>query len=227
MRPTSSRPTGVPSGAPSKAPSTSNPTQPGDTNPPTSHPTAAPSYDLDYQSHFTYENFLIARAGYVAVTNSFTFGTYFYKGLTPSGQCSDWSYYAGSTLQLPFDELQFSQLTAAFEKYDFASRAFVTKTAVCSDPVVVNGIVASLRYGTVFEGNCNDILWRVFNCNGKPVFCVNCKKICVATESCPGSRGLVVNPCATCKTHAAASAVVNVKYQFVKLYPQFNYRPQV
>jgi hypothetical protein len=210
----------VPSAAPSKYPTTTMPTKNGDTNPPTSHPTAAPTYDRDYFSHFTYGNYLTTKSGYLAVPNSFTFATYYYKGSTINGLCNDWRAYAGKQLQLPFDDVQFSTLVAEFNIYDFNSRQTRTEKATCSSVSVVNGIIASLKYGTEFEGNCADRTWRVFSCNGRTVFCVNCKKNCVKTVSCPGTS-FIVNPCTSCLTYTASSAFVNVRYGYITYYPQF------
>ena len=181
---------------------------------------------MDYMSHSTYSDFLRAKANYSAIADSFTFSSYFYKGLTIGGQCGDWTTYTSQQLQLPFDDVQFLQITSDYKLYDFAKKQSRSITAVCKDLTVVKGIISSLRYGTEFEGNCNALTWRVFKCSGKAVFCVNCKKNCVATESCPGTS-FITNPCGSCNTYAAAATVMNAQYGIVKLYPEFSFKIQV
>ena len=181
---------------------------------------------MEYQSHFSYSDFLLSRAKYAAVANSYTFSSYYFKGLTVGGQCGDWTTYASKQLQLPFDDVQFSQITSDYKIYDFAKKQSRSVTAVCRDTKVVSGIISSLRYGTEFEGNCNFLTWRVFKCSGKAVFCVNCKKNCVPTVSCPGTS-FITNPCGSCKNYAVAGAVVNAQYSFLKLYPEMSFKPKV
>ncbi|KAJ1383747.1 hypothetical protein B484DRAFT_411038, partial [Ochromonadaceae sp. CCMP2298] len=97
-RPTSSHPTSVPSSAPSKYPTTTQPTLKGDTNPPTDYPTSMPSYDLTYEGDVSYQAYLSTEAQYTATAQSFTFGSFYYKGTTPEGTCDAWESFKANVL---------------------------------------------------------------------------------------------------------------------------------
>lgn len=189
------------------------------TNKPTFRPTSTPTYDLNYEAHFTYTRYVTARDAYRALNDSFTMSTYYFKGLSEGHSCSGWDSFYTNSISLPFDDVQFSTLTAVFGNYNFGSRVNRTTTAVCSDKSVIKNIIAYLKSGAAYEANCNGVTWRVFSCSEQRIVCVNCKKVCVNTEICPG-RNYLVNPCTTgCKSHTSASAVVNFAYERIKLYP--------
>jgi hypothetical protein len=189
------------------------------TNPPTNYPSSAPSYDLRYQEHITFANYTREKAAYLATQNSFTFGSYYFKGLTADGQCTPWKSYVTNTLQLPFDYTVFSQLALSVASYDFSTRTFNRREAVCSDRKVIKGVVSSLRSLGTYAADCAFNQWRVFPCNGQPVVCVNCKLSCSKSEVCP-ARALGVNPCMDCESHVAAATLLNAQYTVIPLYPQ-------
>jgi hypothetical protein len=176
--------------------------------------------DMQYTTHFTYADYLRNKAWYEHVPNSYTYSSYFYKGLTVGAKCPSWNMFATNVMQLPFDNVAFSRLVLASEYYDFSTRKFRNETAGCSDRGVIKNIVASVQQKTVYAANCEQRQWRVFPCAGRSVLCVNCKQSCVATEVCPGTA-LVMNPCTACKIHAAAVAVFNAQYEVKVLYPRF------
>lgn len=219
VRPTSSRPTGVPSAAPSKYPTTTAPSLPGETNNPTRYPTSRPSVNLDYFTHSTYLAYVAAKARYTAMADSFTYSSYYYKGITIGDQCSAWNSYKDNSLNLPFDDIRFQKVTLRFDYFQFDTGVNRTEIATCTRTDPISAIITSLRTGTTLEVNCNGYTWRVFTCNGNVIFCVNCKRVCVGSEICPG-RAYAVNPCTTCAFYTAASTVVNFQYGLNKLYPQ-------
>jgi len=152
---------------------------------------------MNYFDHYTYLNFSSALNSSLHVADSFTFGTYFFKGLTIGPQCRDWKTYTAATLALPFDDVTFSHISASFEFESFETGgAYEQLTATCAHREIVGNIISSLQTGTEYEGNCNGLTWRVFTCGTTAdiVFCVNCKKNCASTESCPGTS-FSVNPC--------------------------------
>ena len=226
MRPTSSRPTGVPSATPSKYPTTSAPTQDGETNEPSNYPTSGPTIDFEYTTHYTYIDYLRLRTKYNAVPDSYTYGTYYFKGLAVGPTCSDWNSYTTNTLQLPFDNVAFSKLTLDVIIFDFVANVHRNVTAECKDAVAIKQIVDNAQKMGTFDINCEQRQWRVFPCNGKSVVCVNCKQTCVATESCPGLN-YGVYPCNTCKYRAAVSTYFNAQYTVRSLYPLIRALPTV
>jgi hypothetical protein len=176
---------------------------------------------MDYVDHKTYIGHVAAQAKFLATPSSFTFSNYFYKGLSVGNQCSAWRTYKDNTLSLPFDDIKFLKVTARVDYFNFASNTNRSVVATCTSPNLIQSMITSLRTGDALEVNCNDRTWRVFSCQGNVVFCVNCKKVCVETEYCPGTA-FVVNPCSSCKTRAAASTIANFEYGLLKLYPQFS-----
>lgn len=220
VRPTSSRPTGVPSAAPSKYPTTTAPTLPGETNNPSRYPTSRPSVDLDYFTHSTYLAYVSAKAKYTALEDSFTFSSYYYKGVVIGAKCSAWNSYKDNNLNLPFDDIRFNKVTLRFDYFQFDTNANRSVVATCTRADSIAAMITALRKGTSLEVNCNDRTWRVFSCNGNVIFCVNCKRVCVDTEICPG-KAFAVNTCTNCGFRSAASTVVNFQYGLNKLWPQF------
>lgn len=176
---------------------------------------------MDYFKHSTYLAYLAAQSKFRAVADSFTYSSYYFKELVVGDTCAEWNTYKDNSLNLPFDDVKFMSVVARFDYFNFDSSVNRTFLALCDLPGVVQELTRSLKSGTTTEQNCNGLTWRVFSCGGEVVFCVNCKKVCVSTEYCPGTA-LVVNPCSSCKTHAAASMVINFKYGLEKLYPQFD-----
>ena len=175
---------------------------------------------MDYKSHFTYRDYLATKASYEAIENSFTFGRYYFKGLTVDGQCNNWMDYTTKQLQLPFDDIEITSVTTDIERYSFVTRGYERVAVTCANPAHVSAIVSNMKSGTPFVALCDDHTWRVYQCNGKNVLCVNCKMSCVKSEVCPGT-GLVASPCSACQNHAAAGTVVNVQFNPIKLNPLF------
>ncbi|KAJ1406152.1 hypothetical protein B484DRAFT_436787, partial [Ochromonadaceae sp. CCMP2298] len=114
-------------------------------------PSSAPSFDLDYEFQDTYIDYQATLEQYAAVEDSFTFSTFFYKGLTVVGQCEDWTQFTDKALELPFDDVRFSRISGRFDRHNFATGASKSITAVCEDPKVVKGIIASLKSGAFYE----------------------------------------------------------------------------
>eukprot|EP01039_Chlorochromonas_danica_P002291 gene2291-2510_t len=225
----SSQPSGQPSSqpsqptsGPSKYPTTSSPTRDGETNRPTRYPTSAPSFNLNgYLTERVYKDFLSNQSYFSVLSSSLTFSSFFYKGVTVSGSCEDWFTFYDQQFLLPYDDAVFYAISAWYEIYDFGSRTYRSILTTCADTTAVKTIVNGVRLGSESEYNCDGNTWRVFNCQGRRVFCINCKKICVPTEACPG-RSFITNPCQSCSNHAAMGGVVNFKYRRASLYPKFN-----
>jgi hypothetical protein len=173
---------------------------------------------LDYSKHRTYVRFKSDLTRYVAVNDSFTYGTYFYTGVSAGRTCSDWNAFYRSVVNLPFEDVRFSQITASFMYEDLNTRVNRSTVATCTDPNIINNLLGSMKAQARYEGNCNGLTWRAFPCDGQTVFCVNCKRVCVPTTVCPGTS-MSINPCYSCSNRAAASAVLNVAYRTIKLYP--------
>ena len=129
-------------------------------------------------------------------------------------------------MNLPFDDVRFSLITASFMYENLNTHANRTVVSTCAEPAVISNILGSLKAQGTYEGNCNGLTWRVFTCNGESLLCVNCKKVCVETTVCPGTS-LSINPCFPCSNRAAASTVLNVAYRTIKLYPVLQLAPRV
>ena len=219
-RPTSSAPSSVPSGAPSKFPTTSSPTVDGETNPPTDYPTSGPTYDLDYITDPIYAQHQTQVSAFTRVEHSFTFDSFYYKGVTAQGHCNDWSSFTDNTLRLPFTDVYFSAISVAVDYQGLSGDRYGgAATAVCAQRETVQTIVDKLQTGKTYDTLCGGFTWRVFECNGESVLCVNCKLTCVRTEACPG-EAYVVNPCEPlCAAHAYASTIVSVEFSLLRRYP--------
>ena len=159
-------------------------------------------------------------SNYSSIENSFTFESFFFKGLTIGGDCTDWAVFTDQILDLPFRNVQFTKLTLAVDNYGFSSKTSSMSTVECEVKNEVERLIDSLQTGATYATICGGHTWRVFTCNEESVICVDCKLNCVKTESCPG-RSFIVNPCETCTTYAAASAIFNAEYSVKKLYPLF------
>lgn len=216
----------MPSATPSKYPTTSAPTQDGETNEPSNYPTSGPTVDFNYLTHYTYRDYLRLRTKYNAVPDSYTYGTYYFKGLSVGPTCSDWNSYTTNTLQLPFDNVAFSKLTLDVVIFDFVANVHKNVTAECKDATAIKQIVSNMQNKGTFDINCEQRQWRVFPCNGRSVVCVNCKQNCVATEACPGLN-FGVYPCNTCKYRAAVSTYFNAQYTVRSLYPLIRALPTI
>ncbi|KAJ1385041.1 hypothetical protein B484DRAFT_15390, partial [Ochromonadaceae sp. CCMP2298] len=219
VAPTSSIPSAGPTRTPTKAPVTSSPTLSGETNPPSFNPTSVPSLDLNYETHRTYIEYIDVLPHYQNISDSYTLGNYYFKGLTVAGDCEDMADFVSNELTLPFEDLAFSKMEAYFAYYNWETQVYSNLTTQCADSVVVNGLVDALKAGSSFTGSCEGHSWRTFLCGGENIFCVDCDADCKETESCPG-YAFVMNPCADCGTHSAAATILNVQTEKLILYPQ-------
>jgi hypothetical protein len=213
----------VPTNRPTKYPTTPAPTQPGATNKPSYAPTSTPTIaEHNYATQQSYIDYRKTRSAYNNVTQSFAFGSYYYKSHSIEGTCPQWLSVIHNSLAFPFDDIYFSVLKAEFFRNDYTDGgAYSSYTATCHNPTVIAGIVSSLRSGATFQANCDFFNWRVFTCDSYPVLCVNCKLNCVKTVSCPGASN-IVNPCFSgCSARLGAGAAVYFQYANRIFYPQF------
>ena len=152
------------------------------------------------------------------------FDSFYYKGITPIGSCTDWKTFTETKLTLPYDNIFFSKATLVSMWEDFDTETSYEESSVCDNAGEVTKMIESLESGLSYEFNCDGRSWRVFTCNGERVMCLNCKENCVETVSCPGTAH-IVNPCMDqpkCNTRSAASVMVSFEYAFVPYYPKFN-----
>lgn len=158
---------------------------------------------------------------YDGISRSFTFGSFYYKGITLGGQCRNWTSFYSNEILLPLTSLFYSQLTVSFviENYEIEG-AMTNVTETCSNSESIATIIDGLRAGRTTETNCNGVTWRVFQCYGAyTVLCANCKLNCVKTVSCPGTS-YIINPCGTgCTGRLAVSSIINVQYNTSSYYP--------
>eukprot|EP01035_Chromulina_nebulosa_P020554 gene20554-26659_t len=210
----------MPSASPSKYPTTSRPSKPGETVRPTSVPTSHPSYNLNYSTSSMYSRYKENLLTQTSIEDTVSYGTFFYKGITVSGQCSNWKTFYGSNLALPYSNAIFNEVSALFEYHDYATGNSYYKHAYCNIPNNVQAMISALQTGATYEVNCNYTTWRVFSCVNGPVFCVNCAQNCINDVSCPGTT-YTVNSCKTgCTNHAEAYGIVSFGYYLVITYPQ-------
>eukprot|EP01040_Poterioochromonas_malhamensis_P013812 gene13813-15231_t len=224
-----SRPTGQPSGAPSGQPSSQPSTHPSgqpsgkprQTLPPSRYPTHQPTFDLKYESDEAYIKYLSWKRRFTNATSPFSFGTFYYKGLTVDGTCNDWTSFTQGQLAAPRETLDFVKISTRFQLYDYVSRTNRTQVIECARKNIIRSVMNALTLGIDYEGNCEGNSWRVYTCNDSPLLCVNCKKKCTASVVCPGSS-FVINPCFNCDNYAKASGLVGLTSIPKRFYPLIN-----
>jgi hypothetical protein len=153
------------------------------------------------------------------ISNSFIFGQFFYKGQYVSGSCDAWQEYTNLKLDLPYDDLYFSSITAYSNIYDYRTNSprSILTTCPVRNQNQINQLVSALISGRPYEFNCNSVSYRVFSCQGQRIFCLNCKQNCVPTLECPGN-GLLVNSCisttipACSAVHASMGTTISLQY---------------
>ena len=178
-----------------------------------------PTYNKDYRLDPSYRMYLLQQEIYSAKPQSIIHNAFYYKGLNVDGTCDGWNEFVYDRLTVPMKGLEFDTLNIFFESRDFAIDSWRNQTNECKDKKVVQAIVHSFVYGATYEGNCDGVTWRVFWCNGNPVFCVNCKRNCVKTVACPG-QSWVVNPCYSCNNHAIGASVVRFGFSVTSPFPE-------
>jgi hypothetical protein len=227
--PSSSTPTSKPSSHPSQ---TAPPLRPDQSHKPTGSPTSTPSYNTnDYEQNMAYGKYNDAKLTFQTIPDSVSYSNFYYKGLYVDGSCNNWRSTIYDSLLLPFDELYFTEIAAYFVMDKLNSQQnnnIIDSMITCSDAQL---IVTLLSYfdnnGIGGQVNCHGNTWRVFFCYSDPILCVNCKRSCAETVSCPGTSykniiNNIINPCnIKCKKRAAAGASIVFKYSILKLYPQF------
>jgi hypothetical protein len=229
FQPTTSIPTSLPTNYPTAYPITSSPSHFKDTNRPERYPTSYPTYDLNgiFRSNI-YRNFEKNYSSMSKNPNSLTFGSFYYKGIQVNGSCADWNTFSLEKTNIPIDELYFSAVSAHFdiETFGLQSRK-VTKFATCYDAEILRNMVNSFHSEVNFEYYCEGNRWRVYTCEGSHIMCVNCKKRCVTNNQCLGTTAYTINPCQRCSNNNAAFSIINFKYSYLDLSPQFLTSPTI
>ena len=172
----------------------------------------------------------------ILLPSAVNYATMYYKSKTVSGGCRAWQDVTQNLLVPPSDEFYVQQLSLVFETQRDINNDLVRDklSLVCKDPIAVRTIVNELINGkddTNAEHHCDNRSWRVFTCNAAKILCVDCKRKCVPTVTCPGAlSGYVINPCEKqCETgssgftpnQANAWGVLSARFQQKILYPLF------
>jgi hypothetical protein len=149
---------------------------------------------------------------------------FYYKGRTvdapsTSGTCPAWNSFIQSTIDLPFTELEYKSITLTSVIDQYNDKGVVETNATCSDNRYVSKMLRSVVAGELYQANCEQNNWRVYQCNGASYICVNCRINCVATESCPG-QSFNLNPCySDCHKQIAVGSILSLSYSQRQLYP--------
>ena len=227
-KPISSSPSSYPTVSPSKFPTTSAPTIIGQTHKPIFQPSSFPTVNaLGYLKDVTYESYLQLPLSFNSSASEFNFGNFFYKDSVINGTCSSWNYFIETTLAVPNSVLTYTSLSMIFSSTDFSLGDYDNFNATCNDKGSVNSLMKSLQTGLPVDVNCGDNLWRSFTCFQQNIICVNCKKSCSSSGSCPGNS-YILNPCtSSCASQKSVSTFLSVGYENANLYPQFSSKPTV
>ena len=187
-----------------------------------------PSVDPDsYRTSRAYIEYRGNLTQHEKIPNALTFNSFYYRTKNYEGTCPAWTTFTDEQLLLPFEDIQFTSLYSYYSVFDYVTRRIKFQTSTCSNVFWVQTFIAALRSRGEAEFNCNGVSWRVFQCNGNPIICNNCKKICVNTEACPGANFLT-NPCQeNCQQNSGAGGIMTFQYSYQVLYPQFTLPPTV
>ena len=227
VKPTSSRPTSLPTSSPTCYPKTSRPTLVGETNNPSRYSTSHPTYNMHnmFSSDY-YKDFASNSSNLKSMPNSLTFSTFYYKGDTVNGSCSDWNAFTNVNAAIPLETIRYTGITGYFDIYDFGRNVRATVSTTCNVEGIMKSFMSSLNSDSSFQYYCNGYTWRIFTCAGSKVLCVNCKEVCVKTVTCPGTS-FSISPCTTCKFDFSAGSVVNIQYTFDDLSPKYIVSPTI
>lgn len=102
------------------------------------------------------------KQAYERNSGAFSFGTFYYKGLTIDGICSEWEDYFASQLQLPNDDLEFVSIRTQFQYYTYSTKANLTQSVSCSRKNVITSILKALSFGESYTENCDGNTWKVY-----------------------------------------------------------------
>jgi hypothetical protein len=158
------------------------------------------------------------------IGQSFAFGSFFYKGRAIAGNYDEWENYFQRQLVLLSSEQAFSNLRVFFKSTSSENGVPARFGEFqCQKRDFISRFIKTLRspIGTFFDNCADGNSWRIFSCNGKRIFCVNCKQSCAATEACPG-RSLSFNADPTCVYNLALASIISVEFKVLPLYPTVN-----
>ena len=199
----------------------------GETNNPSRYSTSRPTYNIHNLLQSTYYKDYSSNSSYLtSLKNTLTFSTFYFKGLTINGSCNEWDSFTNINAAIPLENIRYTGVTGYFDVYDFGLKSRKNMLISCPNEGIMKMFMASLKSGSPFQYYCNGHTWRIFTCDGSRVVCVDCKKVCVKTVTCPGTS-LVINPCASCRYGYSAASVLNIQYTFDVLYPQYVQPPVV
>lgn len=188
--------------------------------PPTPIPTSLPSFDTSgFQGSPAY-GFFYSNQQDQSHSGSTVFGTYFYKGQTFYGDCTDWTDFINIDLNPPVSgQPYFESINVTFSSYDDTLLANRQQTleAQCSNATTTNSIIRNLKAGLNVSLSCGGHKWRTFKCGSSVNLCIDCPGIC-GLASCP-SNIFVFNPCSNCAVKKAMAGFIFTKFKRYSIYP--------
>jgi hypothetical protein len=168
------------------------------------------------------------------------FGTFFYKHDSYEGTCDEWNSYRQNDISLPFDYLYIDGLYLTYSMWDYGSGEMRYEEVSCNEQsgvdVLLNALTAEDGEGEAYCGTTH--LWRVVQCQGEPILCVDCDTSACQSNTtatpyppiCPGQYPMgrdrelypkVINPCSPCHEHKDSYAVLGFSVAIATLYPEF------
>lgn len=82
-----------------------------------------------------------------SIPNSYTFGSFFYKGETKDGTCDKWLDFSQNKVLIPYDDIAVTFVGFWSYIYDYRTRSPRVHYTSCSNINSVSGVVPSLNSG--------------------------------------------------------------------------------
>lgn len=123
------------------------------------YPTGKPTYNVDnFRDSTAWKYYQGNLTSLSLVSNSYTFGSFFYKGFTKDGTCNRWTDFVENQLQIPYDDIVITYVSLWSYIYDFRTKSPRLINARCDNRNSISGIVHALNSGLDYCKCCDTIL---------------------------------------------------------------------
>jgi len=187
---------------------------------PAAIPTSSPTFeDKDYLRLDLYHAFVQETSALSKNSSNVLFSHFYYKGVDVHSDQSLWVNYTYNSLAMNIPTYYFSEVHMGYKVYDYNTGEYSNQSATCTKSALVKQLGDALQQNIQAHFICDNRWWRVYQCDGISIMCIDCVRKCPVCPAYEYSTWIYK----VCMTgHFAQSSIINFQVSKVIQYPEFN-----